>query len=97
MNSSEDNKNITEEMYSGVGLVFKDYLKRFKEFSENNEETSVETINNLGKISGSLGYMAQVHAGLAKAYEHEKRLVELEKKFGKIPAGFLKEIEEKAR
>ena len=84
-------------MYNGVGEVFKDYLKRFKDFSKENSETSTDTINALAKISGSLGYMAQVHAGLAKAYEHEKRLTELEKKFEKVPPGFLKEIDQSAR
>ena len=84
-------ENIIKKMYDGMGNVFEDYLKRFKAYSKENDENSKETINILSKISGSLGYIGQVHASLAKAYEHEKRLLELEKKFGKIPAGFLKE------
>ena len=56
------------------------YLKRFEDYNKDNQETTKETINDLSKISGSLGYMAQVHAGLAKAYDHEKRLAEIEKK-----------------
>ena len=56
------------------------YLKRFEEYNKKNKETDKETINDLSKISGSLGYMAQVHAGLAKAYDHEKRLAQIEKK-----------------
>ncbi len=56
------------------------YLKRFEEYNKENSNTDKETINDLSKISGSLGYMAQVHAGLAKAYDHEKRLAEIEKK-----------------
>jgi len=67
-------------MYKGVGDVFMSYLKRFEEYNKENQNTDKETINDLSKISGSLGYMAQVHAGLAKAYDHEKRLAEIEKK-----------------
>jgi len=84
-------------MYDGMGNVFEDYLKRFKEYSKENKENSSDTINNLSKISGSLGYIGQVHASLAKAYEHEKRLLDLESKFGKIPPGFLKEVDAKAK
>ncbi len=72
--------NTTEKMYKGVGDVFMSYLKRFEEYNKENSNTDKETINDLSKISGSLGYMAQVHAGLAKAYDHEKRLAEIEKK-----------------
>jgi hypothetical protein len=67
-------------MYKGVGDVFMSYLKRFEKYNKENPNTDKETINDLSKISGSLGYMAQVHAGLAKAYDHEKRLAEIEKK-----------------
>jgi hypothetical protein len=65
-------------MYKGVGDVFMAYLKRFEKYNKENKETDKETINDLSKLSGSLGYMAQVHAGLAKAYDHEKRLAEIE-------------------
>jgi hypothetical protein len=41
--------------------------------------------------------MAQVHSGLAKAYQHEKRLADLEKKFEKIPPEMLKEIMKSGR
>ena len=54
------------------------YLKRFEKYNKENKETNKEIINDLSKLSGSLGYMAQVHAGLAKAYDHEKRLAEIE-------------------
>ena len=84
-------------MYNGVGVVFKDYLKRYKNFSKNNKETSPEIINNLAKISGSLGYMAQVHAGLAKAYEHEKRLAAIEKKLETISPEKFKNLKESWR
>lgn len=80
MDYTDEDKNTTEKMYKGVGKVFVTYLKRFEEYDKENKETDKETINNLSKISGSLGYMAQVHAGLAKAYDHENRLAEIEKK-----------------
>jgi hypothetical protein len=66
-------------MYKGVGEVFLEYKKLFDEYIKG-EDISKEKISDLSKISGSMGYMAQVHAGLAKAYDHEKRLAEIEKK-----------------
>ena len=80
MDYTDSDKNTTEKMYKGVGEVFITYLKRFDNYNKENKDTDKETINNLSKLSGSLGYMAQVHAGLAKAYDHEKRLAEIEKK-----------------
>lgn len=91
MDSALLEENIIKKMYDGMGEVFKEYLKRFNQYAKENKENSKETINILSKISGSLGYIGQVHASLAKAYEHEKRLLELENKFGKIPPGFIKE------
>ena len=78
MDHSKSSINTTEKMYKGVGDVFMSYLKRFEKYNKENKETNKETINDLSKLSGSLGYMAQVHAGLAKAYDHEKRLAEIE-------------------
>lgn len=78
MDHSESENTTTEKMYKGVGDVFMAYLKRFEDYDKENEETNKDTINDLSKLSGSLGYMAQVHAGLAKAYDHEKRLAEIE-------------------
>jgi hypothetical protein len=66
-------------MYKGVGEVFLEYKKLFDNYIKG-EDISKEKITDLSKISGSMGYMAQVHAGLAKAYDHEKRLAEIEKK-----------------
>jgi len=78
LDHSESENTTTEKMYKGVGDVFMAYLKRFEEYDKENTETNKDTINDLSKLSGSLGYMAQVHAGLAKAYDHEKRLAEIE-------------------
>jgi len=75
---SESDNTTTEKMYKGVGDVFMAYLKRFEDYDKENTDTNKDTINDLSKLSGSLGYMAQVHAGLAKAYDHEKRLAEIE-------------------
>ncbi len=79
MDNTDSDKNTTEKMYKGVGEVFLEYKKLFDDYIKG-EEVSKEKIADLSKISGSMGYMAQVHAGLAKAYDHEKRLLEVEKK-----------------
>ena len=76
---SYSNSNTTEKMYKSVGEVFLAYKKLFDDYIKG-EDVSKEKISDLSKISGSMGYMAQVHAGLAKAYDHEKRLAEIEKK-----------------
>jgi len=76
---SSSDSNTTEKMYQGVGEVFLEYKKLFDDYIKG-EDISKEKIADLSKISGSMGYMAQVHAGLAKAYDHEKRLAEIEKK-----------------
>lgn len=81
----------TEKMYEGVIQVFERLLKRFISY-EKQDDTSQATLDYLTKLAGSLGYMAQVHSGLAKAYQHEKRLADLEKKFEKIPPEVLKEF-----
>jgi len=66
-------------MYKSVGEVFLEYKKLFDDYIKG-EDIPKEKITDLSKISGSMGYMAQVHAGLAKAYDHEKRLAEIENK-----------------
>jgi len=76
---SHSNSNTTEKMYKSVGEVFLEYKKLFDDYIKG-EDIPKEKITDLSKISGSMGYMAQVHAGLAKAYDHEKRLAEIENK-----------------
>ena len=92
----EPDKLDTEKMYEGVIQIFERLLKRFITF-EKQDDDSQATLDYLTKLAGSLGYMAQVHSGLAKAYQHEKRLADLEKKFEKIPPELLKEILNKGR
>ncbi len=77
MDYPDSSDNTTEKMYKAVGEVFLEYKKLFDDYIKG-EDISKEKITDLGKISGSMGYMAQVHAGLAKAYDHEKRLAEIE-------------------
>ena len=91
MDSHKPDKLDTEKMYEGVIQIFERLLKRFIKY-EKQDDDSQATLDYLTKLAGSLGYMAQVHSGLAKAYQHEKRLVDLEKKFEKIPPEILKEI-----
>ncbi len=92
----EPDKLDTEKMYEGVIQIFERLLKRFIKY-EKQDDDSQATLDYLTKLAGSLGYMAQVHSGLAKAYQHEKRLADLEKKFEKIPPEILKEILNKGR
>jgi len=80
----------TEKMYEGIIQVFERLHKRFINYEKDNDD-STSTLDYLTKLGGSLGYMAQVHSGLAKAYQHEKRLAFIEKQIEKIPPEVLKE------
>ena len=90
MDSAKPDKLETEKMYEGVIQIFERLHKRFIDFEKENDNSST-TIDYLSKLSGSVGYMAQVHSGLAKAYQHEKRLADIEKKIAKIPPEILKD------
>ncbi len=92
MSESDSVNKIIDKMYKGTGQVFEEYLKRFKEYAKENPDTSTEVIDNLAKISGPLGYTAQVHASLAKAYGHEKRLEVIEKKLQRLSPDDLKKF-----
>ena len=81
----------TEKMYEGIIQIFERLHKRFITYEKDNDD-SQSTLDYLTKLGGSLGYMAQVHSGLAKAYQHEKRLADIEKKLEKIPAELLKDV-----
>ena len=91
MESLKPEKLETEKMYEGVIQIFERLHKRFIDFEKNNDD-STSTLDYLTKLGGSIGYMAQVHSGLAKAYQHEKRLAAIEKKLEKIPPEVLKNI-----
>lgn len=71
-------------MYEGVIQIFNKLHKRFINY-EKGDDDSQSTLDYLTKLAGSIGYMAQVHSGLAKAYQHEKRLLDIEKRLEKIP------------
>lgn len=91
MDSVQPEKLETEKMYEGVIQIFQRLHKRFITFEKENEnDNSPTTLDYLTKLGGSIGYMAQVHSGLAKAYQHEKRLADIEKKLEKIPPEILK-------
>lgn len=96
MLEAKPDKLDTEKMYEGIIQIFERLLKRFVDY-EKQDDDSQATLDYLTKLAGSLGYMAQVHSGLAKAYQHEKRLSDLEKKFEKIPPEILKEILKQGR
>lgn len=98
MDSVQPDKLDTEKMYEGVIQIFERLLDRFIKYDKSNsDDESTSTLDYLTKLSGSIGYAAQVHSGLAKAYQHEKRLADLEKKFEKIPPEMLKEIMKSGR
>ncbi len=80
----------TEKMYEGIIQVFQRLHKRFINYEKDNDD-SQSTLDYLTKLGGSLGYMAQVHSGLAKAYQHEKRLADIEKRLEKIPPELLQQ------
>ncbi len=91
LDSAKPEKLDTEKMYEGVIQIFERLHKRFINY-EKQDDDSQSSLDYLTKLAGSIGYMAQVHSGLAKAYQHERRLADLEKKFEKIPPEILKEI-----
>ena len=91
LDSAQPEKLDTEKMYEGIIQIFEKLQKRFINY-EKQDDDSQSSLDYLTKLAGSIGYMAQVHSGLAKAYQHERRLADLEKKFEKIPPEMLKEI-----
>ena len=95
MESTPD-KLDTEKMYEGVIQIFERLHDRFIKY-EKGDDDSQASLDYLTKLAGSIGYMAQGHSGLAKSYQHEKRLAQIEKKLEKIPPEILKEIIESGR
>ena len=86
-------KTETEKVYEGNVQIHQRLLKRFIAFDkENEEDDSPATMDYLIKLAGSIGYSQQVHAGLVKAYQHEKRLVDIEKKLASLPPEVLAKI-----
>lgn len=98
MESAKPDKLDTEKMYEGVIQIFERLQNRFIKYEKQNEDDdSLSTLDYLTKLAGSIGYTAQVHSGLAKAYQHEKRLVDLEKKFSKLPPEILRQLVDSGR
>ena len=90
MDSSPE-KLETEKMYEGIIQIFERLHDRFIKYEKDSDD-SQSTLDYLTKLGGSIGYMAQVHSGLAKAYQHERRLADIEKKLEKIPPELLKNV-----
>jgi len=86
----------TEKMYEGVIQIFERLHSRFIKY-EKQDDDSQSSLDYLTKLAGSIGYMAQVHSGLAKSYQHEKRLADIEKKLQNISPETLKKIIETGR
>ncbi len=86
-------KTETEKVYEGNVQIHQRLLKRFIDFDKANEkDTSPATMDYLIKLAGSIGYSQQVHAGLVKAYQHEKRLTDIETKLAKLPPDVLAKL-----
>ncbi len=93
MDSNKPDKTETEKVYEGNVQVHQRLLKRFLAYDkENEDDTSPATINYLIKLAGSIGYSQQVHAGLVKSYQHEKRLSDMEKMFANLPPEILAKL-----
>ena len=92
MDNHKPEKLETEKMYEGIIQVFERLHKRFITYEKENVDNSQPTLDYITKLGGSIGYIAQVHSGLAKAYQHEKRLADIEKKLEKIPPELLKDF-----
>ena len=74
-------QDSTERIYNGIGFIQKKLLKRYKKLEkEIGDDNSKENIERLKKLAGTIGYISQVHGGLAKTYDHEKRLAEIEER-----------------
>lgn len=93
MDSNKPDKTETEKVYEGNVQVHERLLKRFLAYDkENAEDISPATMNYLIKLASAIGYSQQVHAGLVKSYQHEKRLVDIEKKFANLPPEMLAKL-----
>jgi len=86
-------KTETEKVYEGNVQIHQRLLTRFIAYdNENKDDTSPATNDYLIKLAGAIGYSQQVHAGLIKAYQHEKRLADIEKMLSKLPPKILAEL-----
>jgi len=86
-------KTETEKVYEGNVQIHQRLLKRFVEFdTAHNEDRSTATMDYLIKLAGAIGYSQQVHSGLIKAYNHEKRLKDIERKLAGLPIETRKNI-----
>ncbi len=86
-------KTETEKVYEGNVQIHERLLRRFIAFDKANEkDVSPATTDYLIKLAGAIGYSQQVHAGLVKAYQHEKRLIDIEKKLANLPPELLKKL-----
>lgn len=73
-----DMKADSEKISNGVKHVQKVLLKRFKTLEKTKSVTPAD-LDTLVKLGNAIGYMSQVHGGLAKTVEHEKRIIDIEK------------------
>lgn len=77
-------KSDMEHMSDVMLQIFNRLSTRFIVYENKNEDTE-NTINYLTKLSGSIGYMAQINGGIHKSFRQEKRIKILENKIKNIP------------
>jgi len=83
----------TEKVYKGNVEIHQRLLSRFLTYDDDNKDKKdTQTMDYLIKLAGAIGYSQQVHAGLVKAYQHEKRLADIEKKLADLPPEILDKV-----
>jgi len=84
--SKKDKENIDSKVIlEGVDYIHASRMKRYKELEDaSNKIKSVKKKKEydklLAQLSGTIGYMAQVHGALVKSVDHEKRIKEIEER-----------------
>lgn len=98
-------KSPNQIIYSGIEYTYKILLKHFKEIEKTNKQieknkdytwkekrvAKMENLVAIQKLSGSLGFLAQVRGQMAKTVEFDDRLAKIEKKLN------MKEDEDKVK
>ncbi len=83
----------TEKLYEGISMIFEKLNKRFIDY-EKESDNSQGTLDYISKLAGTIGYIAQVHTSIAKAYKHEKRLNEIEKRISNLSPEVFKQVKD---
>jgi len=86
---------LTEKMYHDIADLFDAQVKIYKILVNETPDEDITgksvKLDYMLKFAASCGYVAQVHAGLSKAYHLENTLADIQKRLEKIPPDVLKE------